>query len=123
MAHPQSSPRGLWAKKRIDVGASQITANSTGLVLNAGIKVSNKANAVLTGNSTGIVTNAQIRVANKRYLNANSTGFIVTAESAIPTTDNGAAFTFISNSTGFFGALNTTGTTWKYFEVTSRMRT
>ncbi len=31
MAHPQSSPRGMFAKKRIDVGAQNITANSTGV--------------------------------------------------------------------------------------------
>lgn len=35
MAHAQSSPRGLFAKARIDVGGFSITANSTGIKLGA----------------------------------------------------------------------------------------
>lgn len=96
MAHPQSSPRGLFAKQRIDVGSQQITTDSTGLVLNNGIKLSNA-----------------------RHLTANSTAYIGTGEAAIPTTDNGIAFTFVSNSTGVAIVVNSTGTTWKFLNVTS----
>lgn len=149
MAHSQSSPRGLWAHQRIDIVSSrgtnhtQITANgtamilnrglrisnksnaemtgdSTGIVLKAGIKISNKANARISGNSTGVVLNAQIGLgAGDRYLNANTTGWIGTAESTLPTTDNGVAFSLLSNSTGVAVIVNSTGTTWKYLNTTS----
>lgn len=39
--------------------------------------------------------------------------------SAIPSNDAGAALQLISNSTGVALAVNTTGTTWKYLNVTS----
>jgi hypothetical protein len=97
MAHPQSSPRGLWAKNRIDIGANQLTGDSTALVLNQGLKVSNA-----------------------RYITADSTGFVLTAESALPgSVDGGVQFTMISNSTGVAMAVNSTGTTWKYLNVTT----
>ena len=76
MGRPQNSPRGMFAKSRVDIGPRQLTANSTGFVVG-------------------------------------------TTESAIPTTDDGAAFTIISNSTGVAMAINSTGTTWKYLNVTS----
>ena len=178
MAHAQSSPRGLWSKSmHLPVSGSwimddysttsglisanstgvivaggvkvsnkangYITADSTGVVTNAGIKVSNKANAVLTGNSTGlvvvggirvsnkanavltgnatgIVTNAQIKVADKKYLSANSTGFIFGTVAAAPSARSSAKVTFFTNSTGANAVLvNTTGTTWKYLNVTT----
>ena len=75
MAHPQSSPRGFKAYKRVDVGG--------------------------------------------RKFEGNTTGYVCTAETAIPTTDQGVCFTFVSNSTGLALAINTTGTTWKYLSVTS----
>jgi hypothetical protein len=73
MAHPQSSFKGLWAKNRIDIGSNQLTGDSTALVLNAGIQISAA-----------------------RYITANSTAFVLTAESALPgSVDAGAAFTII----------------------------
>jgi hypothetical protein len=97
MAHPQSSPRGLWTKNRIDIGSNQLTGDSTALVLNAGVKVSNA-----------------------RYITADSTGFILTAEASLPgSVDGGNQFTLISNSTGVALAVNSTGTTWKYLNVTT----
>ncbi len=93
----QNSPRGLFAKERIDVGSNQVTGNSTALVLSQGVKISDAQ--TLTGNSTGIVHGDP--------------------EAALPSTDEGAAWTIISNSTGVALAINTTGTTWKYLNVTS----
>ena len=37
MAHPQSSPRGYFAKARIDVGTNNLTYNSTGVVFGGAI--------------------------------------------------------------------------------------
>jgi hypothetical protein len=101
MAHPQSSPRGLWAKNRIDIGANQLTGDSTALVLNQGLKVSNA-----------------------RYITADSTGFVLTSEAALPgDVDGGVQFTMISNSTGVCMAVNSTGTTWKYLNTTDAQPT
>lgn len=58
-------------------------------------------------------------------LTANSTG-IVTAdyEASLPgAVDNGLLYGFISNSTGFAMFLNTSGTTHKYFQVTTKQPT
>ena len=98
MAHPQSSPRGLWAKNRIDVGANQITGNSTALVLSAGVKVSNAQ--TLTANSTGLVFGDPA--------------------SALPgNVDNGVTVGVISNTTGVALFVNTTGTEHQYVNTTS----
>lgn len=99
--HPQSTPRGILAAKKLQIG---VDGNST---------------SVITGDSTGVVVAGGLKVSNARHITANSTGFIVTAESSKPTTDNGAAFTVISNSTGVALAVNSTGTTWKYLNTTS----
>ena len=101
MAHPQSSWRGLWAKNRIDIGSNQLTGDSTGVLFNAGIQISGA-----------------------RYITADSTGFILTAESALPgNVDGGNQITLISNSTGVALAVNSTGTTWKYLNVTTAQPT
>lgn len=92
MAHPQNSPRGLFAKKRIDLGGNEVTynstamllskalvvngqttkglisANSTALTLPNGVKITGAhANATITANSTGIKVGT-------KYLSTNSTG-------------------------------------------------
>jgi hypothetical protein len=98
--HAQNSPRGLWAKAKFIVGTSSTVA--------------------LTGNSTGLVLSKGIKISNARQVTANSTGFIVTGETALPATDQGVAFTMGSNSTGAWMAVNTTATTWKYLNVTTK---
>jgi len=124
MAHPQNSFRGLFAKTRIDMGSNQITHNSTGLLLNAGVRLSGQANAFLTGDSTGLVVAGGVKVSNKRAVTANSTGFALTAESTIPTTNEaGAMFSIVSNSTGQALVVNSTAATWKYLNVTSKQPT
>lgn len=97
MAHPQSSGRGYISHDRVDIGAQQLTDATTALSLSGAVTLNGLQK--LTGNSTGIVHG--------------------NPETAIPTTDNGAAWTVISNSTGVAIAVNTTGTTWKYLNVTS----
>ena len=97
MAHPQNSPRGLWAKNRLDIGDNEITHDATGIVLSAGIKISNK-----------------------QSVTANSTGFIFSTVAAKPAARSSAKWAFFRNSTGVNNlAINVTGTTWKYVSVTS----
>ena len=76
MAHPQSSPRGLFAKKRIDVGSSQLTYNSTGALFSAALFVSGQATyGKLSANSTALILPNSVRVGTKTtYLSSNSTG-------------------------------------------------
>lgn len=64
MAHPQSSPRGLFAKSRIDVGSQSMTANSTGIIMPT-FRIGTKA-FYFTSNSTGVLLNG-------RYLSSNTT--------------------------------------------------
>lgn len=78
MAHPQSSPRGFEAHKRIDVGASQITANSTGLVLSAAIFPSGGASKV-TGDSTAVIVNALKIGSWSTAITVDSTGVLLGA--------------------------------------------
>jgi hypothetical protein len=97
MAHPQNSPRGLFAKDRIDIGSHNLTDNSTATIFSGQIQVS----------ATG-------------YIGANSSGYIFTSEAALPDARSSAKWTFITNSTGENAiAVNTTGTTWKYLNVTT----
>lgn len=42
MAHPQSSPRGLWAKDRLDIGGQELTYDST----NKGLVFKNAVNTL-----------------------------------------------------------------------------
>jgi hypothetical protein len=102
MAHPQSSPRGLFAKQRIDVGSSQLTYNSTALILNNGIKISNAQ--TLTGNTTGVIFSDVL--------------------GALPgNVNNSALIGMLTNSTGHALVIATTGTTLKYLNVTSVLPT
>lgn len=125
MAHPQNSPRGLFAKNGVYIGAQQLTNDGTNLVLNNGIKVSNQANAAISGNSTGLVIAGGVKLNSARTIQANSTGLSITAETAKPTTrDAGYNWTFLTNTTGVSSILvRTTGTTWKYLNVTTLLPT
>lgn len=66
MAHPQSSPRGFFAKRRIDMGAHSITVNSTALILPNSIRIGDKV-SYISSNSTGIKIGSL-------YISCNSTG-------------------------------------------------
>lgn len=98
MAHAQSSPRGLFAKSRVDVATQQLTDDGTNLVLSGGIKISNKQG--LTANSTGLV--------------------FANPVSALPSSvDNGVLIGLGTDSTGVFAFINSTGGTHKYLRATS----
>jgi hypothetical protein len=137
MANPYNSPRGL-VSSSLAVPASKgvrfhdysatanlLTANSTGLISAGAVRVSNAAGAVLTGNSTGLLVAGGIRLNALSYVRANSTGYsftAVAAKSAVRT----AAYNwqFITNSTGQSAiAVRTTGTTWKFLNVTTLIPT
>lgn len=76
MAHPQSSPRGYFAKKRIDVGSQNLTYNSTGVIYSGSVFVSNQTTfGKLSANSTALILPNSVRVGTKTtYLSSNSTG-------------------------------------------------
>ncbi len=74
MAHPQSSPRGFIAHKRIDVGSSNITYNSTGVVLSGALYLSGKSTVKLSANSTAVNATALSVGSLASYITANSTG-------------------------------------------------
>lgn len=67
MAHPQSTPRGNFTKARIDVGAKNITANSTAVIFSSPIALNGISGKTITANSTGI------RIGSL-YVSCNSTG-------------------------------------------------
>lgn len=67
MAHPQSSPRGLWSKGAMYVGTHLVTANSTAVIIRDGLAIGTYTGAYITANSTGIKLGA-------RYISTNTTG-------------------------------------------------
>lgn len=95
MANLQNSPRGVFGKAQVNVGAVQLTGDSTGnLKLNAGIKLSGEA-TLITVNSTAIVGSVA-------QLTLNSMNMRLAA-----------------NDTGVGIQINTTGTTWLWVSTTS----
>jgi len=120
MPHPQNTPRGLFAKAvQMNLGAQELTANSTALLVSGGVRLSAQANATITGDANGIVLAAGLKLSNAKLIRANSTGYVLASVAALPATDNGAAISIVSNSTGVAMAVNSTGTTWKYLLTTS----
>ena len=79
MAHPQSSPRGYFAAKRIDVGAVQLTANSTGVVLSGAIFPSAGAGGSVTADSTAVIVNALKIGSWSTAITVDSTGILLGA--------------------------------------------
>lgn len=80
MAHPQNSPRGLFAKARIDTGTQTLTFNSTALILEGGVRLNDAANGQLTSNSTGVNFPGSLFLtgqAVKGKLSANSTAILL----------------------------------------------
>lgn len=67
MAHPQSTPRGAFARARIEVGSKNIQANSTAILFSSPISVNGITAKTITANSTGI------RIGSL-YVSCNSTG-------------------------------------------------
>ena len=83
MAHPQSSPRGYFAKARVDIGSSNLTANSTGVVFSGAVFLGGQATiGKLTANSTAIVlpsTGLQMAALTSLKVTSNSTGIKIGA--------------------------------------------
>ena len=135
MPRAQNSAKGRFAKTVIQVPTagslhfeayhattSLVSADSTGLVLAAGIKISNKAAGVITGNATGIVLVGGVKISNKQTLTANSTGYISSVVAAKPSARSAAKLAFYTNSTGINALMvNTTGTTWKFLRATATL--
>ena len=99
MAHPQNSPRGLHAKNRYEMGPDGVF----------GTPYSDNT-AVIDANSTGPVLAGQLT-------------FVDAASSLPGDLDGGVALKLISNSTGVAVGVNTTGTTWKFLNVTTAQPT
>lgn len=78
MAHPQSSPRGLFAKQRIDAGSQTLTQNSTGITFSGAVFLSAQATiGKLSANSTAILfpaTGFQMAALTSLKVTSNSTG-------------------------------------------------
>lgn len=151
MAHPQTSPRGFVAHSRIDVGGQSLTFNSTALLLSGGLRlsgvttseitqdstgryvfgggiiVSDAAGGVITANSTSLILAKDLKINNVLNLNGNSTGIIlVSGTDTAGLAGNIAAgnIQIGTNSTGAtFIAVRTTGTTWKFLNVTAVLPT
>ena len=121
MAHPQSSPRGLFAKERIDIGSQQLTFNSTSLNLSGGIKVNSSAGGLLTANASGLTIGGALTLGGT-LIGSDATGAVLLeTTSALPgnVTAGAAGILLVTNSTGTSLAINTTGTTWVYMGTTS----
>ena len=104
MARAQNARRGFLQKQTLTVGTATIT---TGTITTATITT---------------LTPTTLDIGGVMSLTANSTG-IKTAdyEADLPgNVDNGLLWGFISNSTGFCMFINSSGTTHKYLQVTTK---
>ena len=82
-----------------------ITQNSTALLLAGGLALSGEATDVITQDSTAVIFAGAVRI---------------TAASAVLSGRKApGTLMMVGNSTGNMLAVNTTGTTWKYLNVTS----
>lgn len=110
MAHPQSSPRGLFAKNKVTTaGTIMFEDYSTSTDL-------------LSADSTGLVVAGAVKISNAVTIAGNGTGQIsVSAVAAKPSARQATKrWAFFKNSTGVTNlVINVTGTTWKYVSVTS----
>ncbi len=102
--HPQSSPRGFFAKEKVAVGGNEITASGTTIIFPAAIKISNAQE--ISGNSTGITFAANSTVGS---LPANVT--------------TGIHFGVMVNSTGTAPFVSLGGTTNRFINVTATQPT
>lgn len=96
MSKPQNSPRGVFAKSRIEISPSG------GIVFHD----YSTSTAAITADSNGVAFAGRVAMA---------------SESELPSTDGGDyKIVLVVNSTGVAGlAINTTGTTWSYCRMTS----
>ena len=125
MAHPQNSPRGLFAKQAIlveegvgilfgdyDTGSSALlTASASGLEVAGSVKISGQTLATISGDARGL------------SLSGSSILFSAPSDAIPSGVDRAATLWMVSNSTGFAVTVNTTGTTWKYLNTTDAQPT
>jgi len=118
MAHPQSSPRGLFAKERIDVGSQQLTYNSTAMIFSAGVQITG-AGGLITANSTGLTTAGTVTLGGALIGSGSAGALVLDTTAALPGNVSADGFVLVENSTGKNLAINTTGTTWVFLTGTS----
>lgn len=142
MAHPQSTPRGMVAHKRIDIGAQTLSDGATYLGFDAGISLSGQTDVItqtatylklptglalsaqtgaITQNASGLVLPTGLTLSGKaKYFTQDGTGSLIfPTVSALPTHRKVGGLVFVSNSTGKMLAFHSTGTTWLYASKTS----
>jgi len=128
MARAQNSPRGLFAKDRVDVGAQQLTDGTTYLNLNNGVRISGAAGGLLTAAASYLNVPVGIRIGGAAGGLLTATAALLNVPAALQLTATAVnstarigpgAMRFVSQSTGKMIMLNTTGTTWTYLNVTS----
>lgn len=116
------------AKRSLEIADSTgndviVTANSSGLELDAGLKLNNSTSetAQITTDSSGIILDGGIKISNAQGITANSSGLVFANPlDALPgAVDNGVFIGLVSNSTGVALVINTTGTTHKFLNVTA----
>lgn len=122
MAQPQNSPRGLFSKQQINVGTQELTYNSTALLVSGGIQITG-AGGLLSANSTGLTLPGTLVLGGAITGSGSGAAVLVTATAALPGNVSAEGFSFLSNSTGNALLVNTTGTTWKYLNVTTAQPT
>lgn len=87
MTHPQTTPRGSVAHQQVEIGAADLTADSTGnVIVNQGVKLGDSA-ATLGTDSTGNVTlTAGITIGALSTISVDSTGNLMFGESYLAMT-------------------------------------
>ena len=105
-----------------------ITQNSTALLLSAGLALSGEETDIITQNSTALFLASGLALSGEAtdIITQNSTavalpsGLTLKNLTAAPGTRYApGSVVFIANSTGNMIAVNTTGTSWTYLNVTS----
>lgn len=120
-----NSPRGHNAFKKLTLQDASgndvaITCNSTSLVLDDGIRLSDGTNTLdLSVDASGLIVPGQVTLNSSKYISANSTGFIFQHAAAVPSTRSSAKLIQLTDSTGTAFVINQTGTTWAYLNTTS----
>ena len=123
-----TSPRGHRAFEKLTIqdgsgNSIAITANSTALLLDDGLQLSDGSNTVDIGaDANGLTVAGKVTFDSGNSglsLSANTTGFIPETIAAEPSTDTAALFAMLADSTGNCLLVNSTGTTWSYVNYSS----
>jgi hypothetical protein len=108
MARPQNSAKGRFAKSVVEIAAG------------GGLPFATYGSSnLLSANSTGLVLAGGVKISNAFQLRANSTCALLPTVTAKPATRQVGGLVFVSNSTGKMLSYHSTGTTWAYLAKTS----